>query len=137
MRTHIWKPEEIDSPEEVKDNDGNTVYEEDGLTPKIKMIKKDSPFKGIVIFKICKYTERLKYMKECNLGVEGKDADQVKMVELALENITKVELTRIDDGMKFTTTEELEHDKEGSSVLSLIANDILTGVRLGENLIPD
>ena len=137
MRTHIWKPEEIDSPEEVKDNDGNSVYEEDGITPKIKMIKKPSPFKGIIIFEICKYTERLKMMKECNIGVEKKDTDTVKMVEIALKKITKVELTRIDDGKEFKTTEELEFDKEGSAVLMQIANDVLTGVRLGENLIPD
>jgi len=137
MRTHIWKPGEVDTPEEVKDEKGDTVYEEDGVTPKIKVIKKPSPFKGIVIFNIPKYTERLGYIKDCNIGKEGADTDQQKMIEIAMKRITKVELTRIDDGMKFSSTEELEYDKDGGNVLSLIANDIMSGVRLGENLIPD
>lgn len=136
MRTHIWTPEPLDVPEEEKNDKGETIYKEDGVTPKIKVVKKDSPFKGIVIFKIPKYTERLEYIKECKIG-KDEDPDAKRMVEIAIERITKVELTRIDDGMEFKTIEDLQYDKDGGSVLSSIANDIMGGVRLGENLIPD
>lgn len=137
MRTYNWKPEKIKSPEQEKDENGKDVFEEDGITPKLKIIDKESPFEGIVILKVPKYTERLKFMRQCGIGVKDGEIDQLKMVEIGIEHITKVQLTRKENGQVFETTDDLQYDKDGSDVLNSIANDIVSGVRLGEGLNPN
>ena len=47
-----------------------------------------------------------------------------------------IELIRTEDNKVFQSTDDLEYDKDGADVLGSIANDIVTGIRLGENLNP-
>ena len=136
MRTHNWKPGKVSVAEQAKDENGKDIFEEDGMTPKMEVIEKDSPFEGIVILKVPKYTERLKYMRECGIGKKDSEIDQLKLIKIGIDHITKVELIRKEDKHVFKSVDDLEYDKDGADVLSSIANDIVSGIRLGENLSP-
>ena len=74
MLTHNWKPGKVKIAEQEKDSDGKDVFEEDGITPKMEIIEKDSPFTGIVILKVPKYTERLGFMRQCGIGKKDDSA---------------------------------------------------------------
>jgi len=133
VREFIWIPGKVSKPEEVKDDDGITILDEDG-GPKTKMVEEDSPFEGQIVISIPKYTQRLKYMKEMNFG--GKDSNQTEIMErlvaLAIKHIKKVDLSFIETGEKLESVDDLEYCKEGADALNSIANKILEGVSLGK-----
>lgn len=132
MRTHNWKPGKVTKVDQVKDDEGNFILDDDG-TPKMKTSEVDSPFSGIVIINVPKYTERLKLQKKCNLAAKEGSIDQAALAKIGLEHITKVELVHIKSEKAITDKEELEYSKEGADVILSIANDVLGGISLGEN----
>jgi len=46
----------------------------------------------------------------------------IKMADMACKHIESVHLIRIDDGMEFTSIEQLEDDKDGSELIGQIGN---------------
>jgi len=139
MKIIDWKPGKVDVSDPVLDKDGNPVLDSDG-SPKIKITKKDSPFKGIVQLKMPKYLERMKLMKKCNFNTSnGKDEktdgldSMEKLIQISLDHIHSVKLIRIDDEREFNCIDDLEYDVEGSSLLNEIGQKIIGGARLGKN----
>lgn len=133
VRTHKWTPGKVNSVDQKKDADGKLVYEDDGITPVFDVTEVDSPFTGSVTYKIPKYTERLKFMKDCKIGVKDESPDTEKMVNLAIQHITIVDLTHKETETKITCVDDLEYIKEGADVLNSIANELIQGVSLGKN----
>lgn len=97
-----------------------------------------SQFEGEVKFVIPTYSQRLRYIKETNIGSSDEGLTEIdgidrleKMVEIAKKHIKEVNLVRIEDGFKFDSLELLELDRDGGEVLAEVSQSILAGVKLG------
>jgi hypothetical protein len=98
-------------------------------------------FEGHVVFNIPKYTERLKYIKQCGFktGDDGQivvsleDTDSlVAMVEIAEKHVVEVNLTHKATGKVFQSMEALQYDNVCDALLSELSGKVLSGFSLGK-----
>lgn len=103
----------------------------------VKKIDQDG-LVGEVKIRVPKYTERLRYVKECNFKLDGSgnavlSTDQldsvIKMIEFASKHVVSVDLKHGEK--EFKTWEELECDPVCDSFISSFSGEILSGVSLG------
>ena len=103
----------------------------------------ESAFEGEILLQAPKYVERIAYFKELAL-LSGKvldaanteeNAERVsKMIDIARKHIVKVNLKRKDDGIVFSSIDDLEFDSDGGDILIQVCAYLLEGARLGKNL---
>lgn len=138
MKDIVWTPEPYKVPVTPEDSEWDSEKEN-------QTKQSESPFKGSVVFTMPLYTQRLKYLKECNFNT-GKDVDvaggssydsMIRMVEIAKKHIAKVDLTfeEADENGEakaatITSFDELQESAEGADAINQIATLILRGTKI-------
>ena len=97
-------------------------------------------FSGVVRVKIPSHQERLKFVKAVSVQIVNGEAVSMNSFEQGIEimsfakaHIESVDLKRISDGVELQSLEDLEHDVDGTEVLSDIGAEIAKGIRLKKN----
>ena len=99
------------------------------------------PFTGEVKIELPKYTQRLKYIKECNFRINAdgeidEGIDQVdsliKMIEVAGQHIKSVKVKH-ESGIEVKSYEEMEDFTEFDSLVSELASFVLNGGQVGKS----
>lgn len=64
---------------------------------------------------------------------EGKDTLALtrKLVKASLSHYEAIDLTRLEDGERFTSVDDLETDEDGHVILMEVSNKLFSGFRLG------
>lgn len=102
-------------------------------------IPKTEIFDGEIVIKILNAVERIDLGLECNFQVKNvqiefaESAKQAKkLIEIAMNQIVSVNVTRREDGVQFTSIDDLSYDDQGTSLLIEVGSACLNGVRLGK-----
>jgi hypothetical protein len=102
----------------------------------------ESAVVGKVVFEVPKWTERMKYVKECKFTIDSEGnveagADQIdsliKMVELATPHIKTVDLKTKEGSSVFKSFDDLQSDPICDAVLVEIASAVINGAAVGKN----
>jgi len=111
-------------------------YEGDGKDDKM------TEFDGHIILRCPTFGERMRYMKDCGIGIDSKG--QMKAIENPLEQIEKmVELSRDhykeikvthNNGSKYKSYDDLAYDPDCDKILAAVGGLILKGFRPSPNL---
>jgi len=134
LKEVTWTPSPYDVPIAPTDKE----WDKEKGADQTKSV--ESPFEGQVIYNMPLYTNRLKYLKECNFS-SGEDVkasganydSMIRMVDICKKHIVKVALKVKCNGEEIKSLEELELYQEGGDALNQIATCLLRGVKLGEN----
>jgi len=113
--------------------------EKDGVKQKVK---KENPFTGTMKIKIPKYKERMKLLRDLNVGfdkdgeVETSKGTQgvdsaIRMIELAEEHLVSLDLTHKPTKESIKSLDDLEYCEEGTIIINQIGQAVLTGAKLG------
>jgi hypothetical protein len=106
-------------------------------------VKVDSNgFKGSYTIEVPKFTQRLRYIKECNfkldasgnLSVSIEESDAIiKMIEIASQHVKELNIEHVESGKKFDSMEQMEYDSDCDGILNEIGAKMLSGVQLGKS----
>ena len=102
--------------------------------------KCESPFEGSVEIEIPKYTQRLKYIRDCNFvtGTDGEisagmdNVDSIiSMIESARPHVKNVKVKNVETGDEASSFEELEDNPAFDALLPVLAPLVLNGGKVG------
>ena len=98
-------------------------------------------FSGVVTITAPKYMQRMQYLKDCsfevgpdgNITINSGNIDSImKMWEIAKKHIVKIDITKTEVELKYSTPDELEYDGDCDELINEICNLIMTGVKMGK-----
>lgn len=102
-------------------------------------------FEGVIELNIPKYTQRLKYIKQCNFKAKKNEKGElevdagldsldsiVEMVEIAKQHVEKVNVRHKESQAVFKSWDELEENPVCDGLLSEIGSMVVNGPVLGK-----
>jgi len=104
----------------------------------------DSNVQGTIEIRLPKYTERLKYLRDCQFEINeagevevsnGMLDSTIKMIEIAEKHVEKVDLVN-EMSQEIKSFEQMEYHPECELILQELGQIMLNGVQLGNDSNP-
>ena len=97
----------------------------------------ESAFEGSVLLNAPDNITRMEYIKRTSKSYNEDNSSfdmSTEFIKIAESNIKKVDLKRKEDGLKFTSLEDMKYDVEASNLLITIGARLVRGFSLGKDL---
>ncbi len=99
-------------------------------------------FEGHFIVDPPLFEQRLDYLSECGIQVDGEGKYNmklddfkviVKIIKLVIPHIKESKIVRKEDGYIFANNEELRADNEAGVLVQEVCMDLIRGIRISKN----